>query len=537
MKKLGVMLMVVVLTISMLAGCGQTSEKDSGSNGEKVSGNSVADGNDNNAKNNKPVKIRLMANMGTPENTLIGRNTLAMIEEKFNVELEIEVPPSANYAERLQLTFVSGDLPDAILFDNAKDTLLKDAASVGSIVPINTFIESAENIKAYTLESSWNAFKLLEDDQVFGIPRSSVVRADGFAIRKDWLDAIGIDLVEGEPITLEKFNEINRKFKTDDPDGNGVDDTYGLALSATPTGEMISLFGNSDVIGGAFGVLGWQKADGGSYEYMDMRLDKDTTKFKAYLQYLQDEYTAGYFDVEWPILKNNQLTTKFVQGKYGMMVTFPGHVKLRINKALELNPDAEMIYIPGIINEEYGKIVGGTMASGAWGGWAITKSAENPQLVIDILDYMLSDDFYYEQLLWGGEGVGFEMVDGQPSPLDPYMEKGEGIGWNGRFVRRAGDAQIFLNLSLSPEEKAKVQSHIDMAIASVMPSIGGDYVPNAALEPAYIDYSTTMNNTVTQIILGELSVDAYDEALAKWYEKGGSDYVEQMNAYIEKSLK
>ena len=46
-------------------------------------------------------------------------------------------------------------------------------------------------------------------------------------IRQDWLDNLGLDM----PETFEEFKEVMRAFTEDDPDGNGVDDTYGFVSS------------------------------------------------------------------------------------------------------------------------------------------------------------------------------------------------------------------------------------------------------------------------------------------------------------------
>lgn len=45
-------------------------------------------------------------------------------------------------------------------------------------------------------------------------------------VRKDWLDKLGLDV----PKTLDDVVEVARAFKNDDPDGNGVDDTWGLGV-------------------------------------------------------------------------------------------------------------------------------------------------------------------------------------------------------------------------------------------------------------------------------------------------------------------
>ena len=45
-------------------------------------------------------------------------------------------------------------------------------------------------------------------------------------IRQDWLDNLGLKM----PTTIEELKEVARAFTEDDPDGNGQNDTYGLAV-------------------------------------------------------------------------------------------------------------------------------------------------------------------------------------------------------------------------------------------------------------------------------------------------------------------
>ena len=47
-------------------------------------------------------------------------------------------------------------------------------------------------------------------------------------VRKDWMETLGID----DPQTAEEFIEMCVRFATDDPDGNGEDDTMGFSLRA-----------------------------------------------------------------------------------------------------------------------------------------------------------------------------------------------------------------------------------------------------------------------------------------------------------------
>ena len=46
----------------------------------------------------------------------------------------------------------------------------------------------------------------------------------GIFIRKDWLETVGMEM----PTTWEDLYNVAHAFTYDDPDGNGVKDTYGL---------------------------------------------------------------------------------------------------------------------------------------------------------------------------------------------------------------------------------------------------------------------------------------------------------------------
>ena len=62
------------------------------------------------------------------------------------------------------------------------------------------------------------------NDVLYGIPSGNAERIPSqfLWIRKDWLDKLGLDV----PKTLDDVVEVARAFKNDDPDGNGVDDTW-----------------------------------------------------------------------------------------------------------------------------------------------------------------------------------------------------------------------------------------------------------------------------------------------------------------------
>lgn len=59
----------------------------------------------------------------------------------------------------------------------------------------------------------------------------------GFGVRKSWLEKVG----EKFPTTWQDVQRVAVKFANNDPDGNGKQDTYGLALEAARPRDLIHM--------------------------------------------------------------------------------------------------------------------------------------------------------------------------------------------------------------------------------------------------------------------------------------------------------
>ncbi len=524
MKKVVSVVLCLVLMLGVIAGCGNN---DSGT---------TSDGR---------TVIKLMGPF-SGENSDIGRETLKKLEDKFNVKIEISAPPGDNFTESVQLSINdSKSRPDAILFNDTNESIIRSAVEQGTFVEITDLVKNAENLQKYTLPSSWAAMDYKQDGKIYGVVRSTTIRADGFMIRKDWLDKLGITGVEeAKPITMEKFKEILEKFSNGDPNGNGQK-VYGLTMWASGSDGLIPLYKPAnyiDTLSGYFNMLGWQKAkDGEGYAYMDPKFSKVDPAFKDFMSFLREAVQDKWIDPEWPSINEKKATDNFNAGKYGVRWAFPGHVAGVQTQLEKIDPNAELIWVSGIANPNYdNRAVGTTYSTGAWGGWYILNK-DKAAKIVEILDYMLSDEFYYDQLVYGGEGTGFTVdANGDKQPTELYLDttpgKG-GMGYNTAFMRRAADAAVFINLKQDPAERKQIEGWIDIAVDNLVLSLDNGYVPQVSLEQKFQEYQAKMNASIADIVLGKAEVSAYDDALAKWYDNMGKEYVEEMNAYIEKNAK
>lgn len=441
------------------------------------------------------------------------------IEKRYGLRINAEVPPQSNSSERLQLIMAGGDYPDVIRFMDIRDKSYLDGVKNGVIIPVTEYLKNAENIQRYTYDESWDSLTI--DGQQYSIPVTSVVRNDGYAVRLDWLEKVGLTLPEDGIVSLDEFTEIIRRFTFNDPDGNGQNDTYGLGRYGAGDGTM------GLAVPCPYGTFGWLKQTDESYPYMDKTYSKTDDLYKRSLQYSQDIFKEGLVDPNSPLLKRTQAEERFMQGITGVLSYFPGHIPAMAKKIEGTHPEAKIGYIVGI-KDASGKVVNNVANSTLYGMWCITKTAKNPQKIVDFFDALLSEEGWPLNV-YGVEGVHYTVENGKMTPtelFDRNTHKG--------MMRRKENIDLWANqLTMDEEWLATASKWLGSAIETVTISEDRGFVPDAASRGSFIDAKKKMSTTVTKIVMGEEPVDAYDKVLADWYQAGGEDYIKEMNAYIQ----
>ncbi len=475
------------------------------------------------AANQEVYPFRLYGNIAT-EIKEPDKIFFEQIEKALNVKIDVQIPPSSNYIDALTIMMAGGDYPELVLFPDHVNKSFVDGVANGAILPLNEYLDKAPNLKKYSYEVSWNTLRIKGDDKIYGVPRTSVARADGFELRKDWLDKVGITIEEG-PVTLDKMTEILTAFTKNDPDGNGVADTYGLGASTSD--------GNLNVqFGWTFGLIGWQKYDGEDFEYMDLMYSKKSDNFKRALEYTNMLWKNKLIDPDWPTVTTDVMMQRLTQGVIGMRGEFAGWLIQTENNLKKVNPNAQLAYITAVVEKEGDTARGGSFSTGFWGEWAITSSAKQPQRIIDVLDYMLSDA-YWETVKYGPEGVTrTKGSDGSWAATEKYKDYLGGRA----ILRRNDDPGFFITLDVSPENRIRMDNLIGTCIKQAVFSQDQGFRPAIADDPAYIDADKEYKASISKIIVGDLPVSDYDKVLDAWYKAGGQTYIEQMNAGIKAKM-
>lgn len=281
---------------ALAAGCGGSGTKE-GANGG-TAGNQQAAG---------PYKFKVMFdyNVDPKGMSLTDNEYIRYLKEKTGVEVVLESPGTAGYVDKLNVLMASGSYPDAfavsdrdLIMKFAKDDLLAD------LTPYINDTARYPNIKKVMPEDSW--LPVTEKGKVFAFPYS---RPDGLSqvvyVNKEWLDKLKLPV----PKTIDDFYNVMKAFTTDDPDGNGKNDTFGLLTT-------------NNVDNGARTFKAAFNAE--SYSIRDGKVTPPeiTPEYKQFLKFMNKLVADKILDPEFPTVTSPIFQQKFKSLKYGVISGF-----------------------------------------------------------------------------------------------------------------------------------------------------------------------------------------------------------------------
>jgi multiple sugar transport system substrate-binding protein len=188
------------------------------------------------ANDGKPIEV--WARAGTDAST-----TYAALFDAFTKKTGIKVnfQGVADLDNQLQTRAASKTLPDIIINDS---TALGSYTAQGYL---KDYDPSSVTGKDQIPNKLWDETKGL-DGKNYGVPFSRQTMVT--IIRKDWREKLGIPI----PKTQEDLQKLAAAFATQDPDGNGKADTYGMTVPGSTDRGYLAWWASSYL---------WQ--DGGGY--------------------------------------------------------------------------------------------------------------------------------------------------------------------------------------------------------------------------------------------------------------------------------
>ena len=301
----------------------------------------------------------------------------------------IVTPGSQNeWKQQLALYMTSGDVPDVIAYMD--EVTYRTYAAENAWYDITDMIDEYPNIKAFVAKQTndpdavWARMSV--NGRIYGIPYMSGLPVKYLnCLRQDWMDKLGLEA----PTTLEELTDILRAFTFDDPDGNGINDTYGFGCQEG-LAYLTEFFG-------AFGATPLEDTfivDG------EMVTNVISDNFRAALEYLHGIYDEGLIYPQIFTQTANQNYESWVRGTYGVVTWWWTHAKNSITRYnfFDANLDADMSFFDPVTGPDGYTGHVGTEDVANW--VAISAKSQHADAALRLLDCQSTFEGY--MTFWAG---------------------------------------------------------------------------------------------------------------------------------------
>lgn len=250
----------------------------------------------------------------TPNETMESNRWLKLYSDALGINVTYDWTVAGGYTDdaytqKINVTLASGDLPDVVNVNAQQLKQLVDADMIEDMTAYWTDYASDFSKDIYTEEGESVLNSATFAGKLMAIPNvdASIECAQFLWIRKDWLDKLGLSV----PTTMQELLAVADAFTTKDPDGNGVDDTFGMALTK-------NLYSGCMAAEGFFAGFHaypnfWMQKEDGSLAYGSVQ-----PEMKAALQALADMYAKGALDKEFGVKDGSKVAESIAAGKCGI---------------------------------------------------------------------------------------------------------------------------------------------------------------------------------------------------------------------------
>ena len=342
--------------------------------------------------------------------------SLQKIQEITGINIDFQV--AINYDAYLPM-MTAKTYPQILTAKNNERYAGRLAAmySDGVSVSLNEYMdEYMPNFKAIVEENPQIGRDLRLDDGTYSYltriydtnddKQRALTSTYGLAIRKDWLDNVGMDI----PENMEEWYRVLKAFKTQDPNGNGEADEEPYIACSSGWKYFLPAYGIDDDPsimvnneGKEYVVFGYT-----------------TENYKAYLTEMNKWYTENllYYMFDKVSLENqrDRINGNFAGAWKGAIDHMEEDVvDSNINILREKSPDAKIAAVPWPKTPDGKRWCFSDISSVHRDTTVITSNAEKDgvaEACAYLLDYMLSEEGS-TLLTWGIEGESYEVVGGE----------------------------------------------------------------------------------------------------------------------------
>lgn len=303
--------------------------------------------------------------------------------------------------QKISTLIASGSAPDLIWeYDR---NYIAQLANQGAIQPIGDYIEKySTTLKKYIEENPDLKSAMTINGEIYAVTSKRSVESianNGMWIRQDWLDKLQLKA----PTTVEELIEVAKKFKDEDPDGNGKDDTVPIVFNGNAVQIMRAFFFTNE--------NQWYLEDG------QLKFGRTLDRFTDSLAYQKSLFDQGLIDKEYITDSNFQRARQlWTTGKAG--IYFGNWNMDNEIRDLKTNvPEAKLSPLESVASK-YGKNgLYQELPSNVLVAFNSDMDEDKIETAVKFLDWMLESGWM--SMKFGEENVHYKLAEGNvPQRLD-----------------------------------------------------------------------------------------------------------------------
>lgn len=443
-------------------------------------------------------------------------------EEKYGADFVLT--PATDFDTQILMRAAADDMPDVMILSNDQlNRLLEQGVVLDDWTP---YLEQMPTISSY-LSDTQKSY-LTRDGKLVAVPCIATSSPLAFMIRQDWLDNLGLAM----PTNIEELLDCMRAFTFKDPDGNGIDDTWGFTCAGAGKG--------TDKMRGFMNLFDY---DGVNFYIDDEGKANHPVLDGAFLDYLKVAKTIvseGLIYPDWYTQGDEDQFVEIYNGKIGVVYYTPNNIIKKTNTARNFDETVvgEWAYLPNFAGKEASMSSIGTLRT------VSAKAAADPKKMEIICRYLdegsyPNPDFFTLRAgyLCDGYDVLYQLDNGfwflgKSSPDNVTVREQGSImfGW-GQMVQ----AELPFYVQSEYPEMTKVDKYLMDMISAVYnaPHYPGHYQmmnPDATV-------NADSNNCIAEFeiayILGNKTDADYDAFVNEWRAIAGDSLLEHAQTTFE----
>lgn len=413
-KRVTALLMAGCLAASaLLGGCG--TENPNQGETQQDSAQSASDaGTDGELEE---ITVTMMIGESAAQELPDSSPILDAIKEKFNINLELQVIPSADYTTKKSTVLASNSMPDIISGLTVDE--VKQYARTGMFLNLDEYQELAPDYFGLVdgEDRALETDKIRVDDSLYcfyKLEKDRISIASIIGIRMDLLEEQGIET----PTTFEEYYDALLKIKEAHPD------MYGFS-SRSGTNYLIGAFAYSLGTGGfplfnsSRGI--YYEPDRDAYVY-----GPTDENFTRVVEFLRQAYADGILDPDYATMDKDTMFEKLSSGKMMSVYDNNSFIARTYNPALsQIDENAYFDILEPMANED--GVVRSYRYNRDWQDnvGVISSQTKYPERIVEMMNWLYTEEGSVVSN-FGEEGVHYDLVDGVPTYKQELIDEYSG---------------------------------------------------------------------------------------------------------------